>query len=154
LFWTAMEFFHQQLTQEHIDFCKEQWGLTLETVQRYKLGFAPAAPDQLLRHLRGEGFADDAIQKSGLIIQVGNRWHDFFQGRVIFPYWRDLPNDLSGLPGTPLYFIGRRLEGTTPDKEWDKAKYRKQLVHGAKHPYVSPTVSNTYFYGEHALRGL
>jgi DNA primase catalytic core len=154
LFRAAVEFFHQQLTQEHIDFCKEQWGLTLETVQQYKLGFAPTAPDALQQYLHRKLFAEDAIQKSGLVVQVGNRWHDFFQGRIVFPYWRDLPHALSGLPGTPLYFIGRRLDGTTPDVPWEQAKYRKQLVHGAKHPYVSPTVSNTYFYGEHALQGL
>src|SRR5262245_11723891 len=154
LFRAAVEVFHQQLTQEHIDFCKEQWGLTLETVQEYKLGFAPTVPDALQRYLRGKRFAEDAIQKSGLVVQVGHLWHDFFQGRIVFPYWRDLPHALSGLPGTPLYFIGRRLDGATPDVPWEHAKYRKQLVHGAKHPYVSPTVSNTYFYGEHALRGL
>src|SRR5262249_54745498 len=64
------------------------------------------------------------------------------------------PNMLSGLRGTPLYFIGRRLEGTTPETAWEQAKYKKQLVHGPKHPYVSPTITNTYFYGEHAVRGL
>ena len=72
----------------------------------------------------------------------------------MFPYWRDLPQNLVGTSGTPLYFIGRRLEGMTPNVTWEKAKYRKQLVHGVKHPYVSPTITNTYFYGEHALRGL
>ena len=102
----------------------------------------------------GRRFADEAIQKSGLVIHVGDRWHDFFQGRIVFPYWRDLPHVSLVFQGTPLYFIGRRLDGTTPDVPWEQAKYRKQLVHGAKHPYVSPTVSNTYFYGEHALRGL
>jgi DNA primase catalytic core len=154
LFRAAVEFFHQQLTQEHIDFCKEQWGLTLETVQQYKLGFSPTVPDALQQYLRRKRFAEDAIQKSGLVVQVGNRWHDFFQGRIMFPYWRDLPYALSSLPGTPLYFIGRRLDGATPDVPWEQAKYRKQLVHGAKHPYVSPTITNTYFYGEHAVRGL
>src|SRR5262249_30868399 len=52
LFRVVVEFFHQQLTQEHIDFCKEQWGLTLETVQQYKLGFAPTVPDALQQYLR------------------------------------------------------------------------------------------------------
>jgi len=118
------------------------------------LGFAPVIPDALQRYLCWQGFAEEAIQKSGLVIQVGHRWHDFFQGRIVFPYWRDPPQTLAGISGTPLYFIGRRLEGTTPDVEWEKARYRKQLVHGPKHPYVSPTVLNTYFYGEHALRGL
>jgi DNA primase len=154
LFQAAVEFFHQQLTQEHLDFCKHQWGITLETVQQYQLGFAPVASDALQQHLRTQQFAEDTIYKTGLVVQVGNRWHDFFQGRIVFPYWRDLPQALSGFPGTPLYFIGRRLDGTTPDVPWEQAKYRKQLVHGAKHPYVSPTVSNTYFYGEHALRGV
>jgi hypothetical protein len=154
LFRAAAEFYSQQLTQEHINFCQEQWGLTLETVQQYKLGFAPVAHDALQRHLCWAGFAFEALQKSGLVIYAGGRWHDFFQGRIIFPYWRDLPNTLSGLAGTPLYFIGRRVKGITPDTQWEKAKYKKQLVHGAEHCYVSPTVTNTYFYGEHALRGL
>jgi hypothetical protein len=137
LFRVAADFFHEHMTHEHIDFCKEQWGLTLETIQRYKLGFAPVAPDALQQWLRWQHFADDAIQKSGLVIHAGGRWHDFFQGRIVFPYWRDFPDKGVGSPGTPLYFIGRRLDGTTPDKEWEKAKYRKQLVYGAKHPYVS-----------------
>jgi DNA primase catalytic core len=156
LFLIAVEFFHQQLTQAHIDFCQAQWGLTLETIQRYKLGFAPvvANADALQNHLVWQGFSADAIQKSGLVIYAGRRWCDFFQGRIVFPYWRDLPNAVAGLPGTPLYFIGRRIEGITPDKKWEEAKYKKLLVHGPKHPYVSPTITNTYFYGEHALRGL
>ena len=154
LFREAVEFFHQQLMQEHVDFCKGQWGLTLETIQQYKLGFAPAVPDALQQWLRSQHFADDLIRKSGLVINVAGRWFDFFQGRIIFPYWRDLPNDLLRIPGTPSYFIGRRLKGTTPDVVWEQAKYRKQLVHSPKHSYVSPTVTNVHFYGEHSLRGL
>src|SRR5262249_25691707 len=99
LFRITVGVYCQQITQEHIDFCKNQWGLTLETVQQHKVGFAPVAPDALQQYLQGQGFADDVIQKSGLVIKVGNRWSDFFAGRLIFPYWCDLPDAISGLPG-------------------------------------------------------
>ena len=154
LFRAAATFFHAQLTQEHRDFCVQQWGLTAETIERYQLGFAPDDPAALQRTLTGQHFTRDLVRKSGLVIQVGSSWHDLFQGRLIFPYWRDLPDPQTQQPGTPLYFIGRRIDGVTPDRAWEAAKYRKQLVHSPKHPYVSPAVTNTYFYGEHVLRGM
>lgn len=154
LFRAVAAFYHGSLTQAHMDVCAQHWGLTPATLTQYHIGFAPVADDALQQALRQQHFADALIQKSGLVIGVGSRWHDFFQGRLIFPYWRDLPGASTSVPGTPLYFIGRRLDGVTPDTPWEQAKYRKQLVHNAKHSYVSPAVTNTYFYGEHTLRGM
>ena len=147
--------YHQQLTQEHIDFCQEQWGLTLDTIQQYQLGFAPVAPEALQHHLRGEGFAEEAIHKSGLVIQVGQRWHDFFQGRIVFPL-------LARSAACPLWSSRNAALFYRPASRRDNARCRMgagQVSQAARAwdqaPRMSrPRSTNTYFYGEHALRGL
>ena len=65
-----------------------------------------------------------------------------FNGRIIFPYWKN---------GKPIYFIGRHTKDT-PDRDYEKAKYKKQMVHSKKKPYVSQHIDNNYFYGEDSIR--
>ena len=65
---------------------------------------------------------------------------DFFQQRLVFPYWRR---------GRVVYFIARQTE-LTPEAPWEQAKYKKLLTRSGKHPYVSALVQNDTFYNEDA----
>jgi hypothetical protein len=76
---------------------------------------------------------------------------DFFQGRIVIPYWKTLPDDSH--PGDVTYFIGRQTE-LTQEADWERGKYRKLPVHDpddAKKRYISPVVRNDRFFGEHIL---
>lgn len=51
-----------------------------------------------------------------------------------------------------MYLIARKTE-RTPDKPWEEAKYRKLPTRSEKHPGISETVTNEYFFYEDAARG-
>jgi DNA primase len=145
----AATFYHAQLTCEWEAWCFDKWGLKPETLQQFRIGFAPVSAQALWTHLKAHGFSTQDLRKSGLFVYVNGEFLDFYQGRIIFPYWIGLPIDGHG--GEIVYFIGRHTE-QTPDVAWEKGrKYKKLLTHSEKHPYVSEAVSNRYFYGEHCL---
>ncbi len=82
-------------------------GYDTGVVDRFKLGYAPAAWDELTKHLRDRGHAEDAITLAGL----GSRSRrgtviDRFRGRVLFPIY--------DLRGDPVGFGARLLEGDGP----------------------------------------
>ncbi len=68
-------------------------GISLETIELGKLGFAPTARDALTNFLKGEGISLKQAQTLGLIIprQEGKEaleeagYYDRFRGRIIFP---------------------------------------------------------------------
>jgi DNA primase catalytic core len=149
IFRAAADYYHAQLTPEWHVWCQEQWGLTAETLQRFQVGFAPVSQKALWSHLREDGFSPQELMKSGLFVLVNGEFLDFYQGRIIFPYWSALPSNSHG--GEVVYFIGRQTE-QTPEVDWEQGKYKKLLTRREKHPYVSKAVSNRYFFGEYALQ--
>ncbi len=62
-------------------------GITAETLNRFHLGYAPAAWDGLIRYFRGKDVPPALLEKAGLIIprKSGSGWYDRFRDRVIFP---------------------------------------------------------------------
>ena len=139
----AVDFFCSQLTDRHIDVCAKKWGWTADTIKRFKIGFAPAGGDVLKGHLQGLGYDIDLLVRTGLFVKVGRKYKDFFQGRLVIPYLKN---------GTPVYFNARQTD-QTPKESWEDVKYKKLLVHGDKHTYVSPAVQNAFFYGEDEVIG-
>ncbi len=137
----AVEIYHDNLTPEICQILLEEWGLTEETAHRYKFGLAPGVGKYIEAELQGKGFDAELIQRSGLLTQGG---YDHFQGRITFPYWKN---------GKVVYLIGRRVDGLTPDKEHEKAKYKKLLVHSKNNPHISKVVQNAYFAGEDSVIG-
>lgn len=146
IFSLATNYYHEQLPTEQREWLHARYGLTDETINTLKLGFAPAGKISLFGHLRTKHKIDVAdLLKTGLFIKHDSGIQDHFQGRLMFPYW-------SG--GRVVYFIGRE---TALSPQWEKdrggMKYKKLLVHNDKHPYVSEHVRNNFFYGEDAARG-
>lgn len=139
-FVSVANHYHSQLTDEYRDFITKKWGISNETINKLKIGFAPVNED--VETVYGV-FGNDLIEKSGLFIKFDNgKMVPLFNGRIIFPYWKN---------GKPIYFIGRHTKDT-PDRDFEKAKYKKQMVHSQKKPYVSQHIDNNYFYGEDSIR--
>jgi len=140
LFTATVEIYHNNLKAkpELYDYIKDKWGITKETVDKLKIGYATINRD--LKELSGE-----TLNKSGLIyVNDGKPGGEVFKGRIIFPYWKN---------GKVVYLIGRETE-ETPEAEREKGmKYKKLLVHKEGREYISPSVQNSYFYGEDSLRG-
>ncbi|MFW6016824.1 MAG: CHC2 zinc finger domain-containing protein, partial [bacterium] len=129
------------LTEGHYEWIYNKWGIKRETVDSLMIGYAPAKGNYLYWELIDKGFDPALLRKTGLFNEGSDSLYDIFQGRIIFPYWKN---------GSVVSFIGRETEQTP---EYEKAKYRKLTTHSDKHPYVSETVENSYFYGEDTIRG-
>jgi len=117
------------------------YGFNEETISTNSLGYSIG--EGLLNHLLLKKFKKENIIATGLFVKKGNQLFEFFNNRLTFPYWN---------AGKVVYFIGRRTD-RTPDKPREEAKYIKLPVHNEKHPYVSPLISNQYYYGEDSIRG-
>lgn len=87
-------------------------GLTIETIEKFKLGFAPAGWRNLREYLKSDGFSDTEMLKAGLIKtgEKGNEPYDVFRERIIFP--------LTESSGRVVGFSGRSL-----DEEINPPKY-------------------------------
>ena len=88
-------------------------GLLPDAIDRFRLGFAPASWDWLLRQASAAGIASAHLLKAGLIVERQDRsgHYDRFRDRVIFPICDQLARCVA--------FGGRVLPGAAPDS----AKY-------------------------------
>ena len=88
-------------------------GLTPETIERFQLGYAPAAWDWLLRQASAAGISTEHLARVGLAVERQDRsgHYDRFRDRVIFPIRDPLARCVA--------FGGRVLPGAAPDS----AKY-------------------------------
>jgi DNA primase len=77
-------------------------GLAAEVVERFCLGWAPAAWNELRDHLRRGGFAEAMAEKAGLVSKSAKgSYYDRFRERLIFP--------IMNLSGQTVAFGGRSL---------------------------------------------
>lgn len=85
-------------------------GIKKESLEKFKLGYAPNMWDGLIKFLVGKkGYRVEDLEKAGLAIQ-SQKYYDRFRGRLIFPL-RDHRGNICG-------FAGRVL-----DPEAKEAKY-------------------------------
>ncbi len=136
----AARYYHRVLPSKvRTTWYAERYGFTDDTIERLQLGWADG---HLFEHLVGEGGAteEDALA-TGLFVRFRDgRVADFFQQRLVFPYWRR---------GRVVYFIARQTD-LTPEAPWEDAKYKKLLTRSEKHEYVSALIQNDTFYNEDA----
>ena len=108
----AAEFFAARLAEAGGEAARDHLaarGITPETTQRLGLGFAPSARDGLTAHLRGRGYADDLLVRSGLSVsRDGEPLFDRFRNRLVIPIARD--------SGTVVAFGARALHPDQPAK--------------------------------------
>lgn len=62
-------------------------GVKDETIQNFRLGFAPHSWDFLLKSLGAKGFRPEEIEKAGLVVKSedGSSRYDRFRSRIMFP---------------------------------------------------------------------
>jgi len=81
-------------------------GLSDETIERFRLGFASGARGALKGALAGAGISEDLMVEGGLLIRpddAAREPYDRFRGRVMFP--------ITNRRGQPVAFGARVLEG-------------------------------------------
>jgi len=155
----AAEIYHTNLTPELRAYAKGKWGITDDTIDSLKIGYAkPGNGSNLIGVID-----DDTLLKTGLVNIVyanddTNTAVEIFQGRIVFPYWNG---------GKVVNFAARGSEKDkegkvknpeeqellkTPNTPYEGAKYKKLLVHSEKRPYVNKSINNRYLFGEDSIR--
>jgi DNA primase len=111
VFW-ARQHFQRNLQsapggQHAVEYARQR-GLTPQTIERYGLGLAPDAWDDLLNAARRTGLRLEVLQQAGLIAtNESGKTYDRFRNRLIFP--------IADALGRPVAFGGRTL-GDDPAK--------------------------------------
>jgi DNA primase len=73
--------------------------INMESIQKWRLGWAPDTKSSLIDFLKMKGFSIDEIEKAGLCFKKENGENlDFFRGRIIFPIF-DLNSRVIGFSG-------------------------------------------------------
>lgn len=138
-----VEWMHRALPNKIRAYIRDHYGLDDFTIDRFKIGWAPGCAWAMFHEEHGYDRAE--LLRTGLFVELvkDGTVVDFYEHRIVFPYWQG---------AYVAYSIGRRFEPMASDAEYDIAKYKKQLTHNDKHPYVSKTVINEVFYNEDILR--
>jgi DNA primase len=116
----ATVFFEQQLQKRNdvITYLRSR-GVQDETSASWRLGYAPAAWEELSMYLKTKGFSNEEIVDAGLAIKSEKKKgeiYDRFRGRIMFP--------INNAAGQPIAFSGRFFEKTPGAKEdGEPAKY-------------------------------
>jgi DNA primase len=136
----AAAYWHSSLPSHMRRLVKDTYGLSDETIDDLCIGYADGALWSTFVDVIGVD--RDKALSTGLFVKRRNSVVDFFVGRIIFPYWRS---------GRVVYATGRKTEHT-PDKDWERGKYKKLRLHSKTAPYISEHVTNTWFYNEDDAR--
>lgn len=88
----ATVFYAEKLDQESaaMSYVKKR-GVTLETITKWRIGFAPGPPEhgwrEIKEHLSSLGYTNDELLKAGLIktTDSGKEPYDVFRDRIMFP---------------------------------------------------------------------
>jgi len=104
--WAAAEFYHRLLlSSEGKPACEYLFkrGINRETMDAYKLGYAPAEWNALEEYLLKKGFPEDQVKSSGLIKRNENKnsFYDLFRNRLMFPIFH-YNGDIVGFGGRVL----------------------------------------------------
>ncbi|HLW26742.1 MAG TPA: DNA primase [Kiloniellales bacterium] len=102
----ACQWFQQRLLSEEGAAARaylEDRGVTQETIQRFRLGFAPDRRGVLQRALAQGGVSDDQLVAAGLVKRADSGdLRDYFFGRIIFP--------ITDRQGRVIAFGGRSMD--------------------------------------------
>ena len=86
----------------------ERRGVSAESVQALRLGWAPESWEALMTAAQAGGIAPATLERIGLVVprERGAGWYDRFRGRVMFPVWDP--------KGKVVGFGGRVLDDSQP----------------------------------------
>ncbi len=91
-------------------------GAREKTISEWRLGYAPDSWNSLLSFLSKQGYREAEMEKAGLILK-GDRYHDRFRNRLMFP--------ITDSNGRVVAFSGRTMNDIVPSKteRADSGKY-------------------------------
>ena len=101
----ATRFYEQRLKESLDARIYAHKRFSKETIENFRIGYAPDSPNDLYQHLRGKGYIYDVLEDCNLF-----RWrkdgyaYDFFQDRLMFPIFNSY--------GKVIAFSGRILKKT------------------------------------------
>mgnify|MGYP005904770001 CR=1 FL=1 len=107
----AGSYFHNCLTRTQMGKSGlsyfEKRHLSMETIEKFKLGFAPPEWQRLFSDFTGKkGIAKDLLVTAGLCANKNGRYYDVFRNRCMFPIW--------DLRGRIVAFGGRVMDDSKP----------------------------------------
>lgn len=103
----AKFFYHQLKTPEGkncLDYLINKRKLSLETIKKYGMGYAPNSWSALKSYMLGQGYTEEELEAGSLISRSQNntkRTFDFFVNRAMFPFI-DLTGHIVGFGGRAL----------------------------------------------------
>ncbi len=94
-------------------------GISRDTIENFRIGYAPAQPDWLYKFLIKRNYSDEFLEKTGLFTRKNPR-RSLFTGRIIFP--------IQDMKGNTVAFGGRSLKDEGPKyiNSPDTPIYRKK----------------------------
>lgn len=105
---TAARFFYHQLKtpqgKECLDYLMNKRKLTIDTIKKYGMGFAPNSWSALKSYMLSEGFTEEELEQGSLISRSQRNTKntfDFFVNRAMFPFI-DLAGHIVGFGGRAL----------------------------------------------------
>ncbi len=121
----CVEWFHKQFMEsteaEPIrDYWQTKRGFSLDAAERWKIGYAPAGREPLLKALLARNTPIEVLAKSGLFfggedVRDPSRLLARFRGRLMIP--------IRDVQGRPVAFTARQLDVTPQDDPAREAKY-------------------------------
>lgn len=147
---SAMEFFHHALRDNHgenraMAYLKKR-GITGETIDQFRLGYAPPGWETLARVFMGKKTPQATVERSGLIVPRKEKsgHYDRFRDRIIFPIFDgtrrvigfggrtmdDTPPKYLNSPETPVYHKSRSLYGLYDAKKRSRETGTVYIVEG------------------------
>jgi len=102
----SCQFFEKQLVssslgQEAFQYLLDR-GISKESIEEFRVGFAPYTQNSLLSYLREQGYSPTEIFKAGVTIQSQSGYFDRFRSRIIFPIF-DLSGQTIGFGGRVFF---------------------------------------------------
>jgi len=106
----AATFFHNCLMQtgmgkEGLSYLRNR-GLSMDTINKFRLGFAPDNWDKLYKAFIERGVTEKVLLQLGLCRESNGKVYDYFRNRVMFP--------ICDGKGRVVAFGGRVLDDSTP----------------------------------------
>lgn len=124
----AMKFFQEQLLESNksLDYLKSR-RLTDSTIEKFKIGYAPASWDAFLTHAKQKSLSESDLEKAGLVIKKDSGgYYDRFRDRLTFTIFNTAQKPIAfgartfdskeqakyiNSPETPLYHKASILYG-------------------------------------------